>query len=81
MQIGSGVLAEGVWVGLCVPRHHVVATCVILFEACELLLYEDSATVVEMVGWHFAEALAAVPHVPSIILDLKLSFQVNASEY
>jgi hypothetical protein len=52
MQMESGILAEGVWVGLCVPRHHVVAIRVILFEAYELLLYQYPTTIVEMVCWH-----------------------------
>lgn len=73
MQMES-CLAEGVWVGLCVPRHHVVAICVILFEAYELLLYQYATTVVEMVCWHFAQVLATVPHVPSVNLNYKLRF-------
>jgi len=52
MQMESGILAEGVWVGLCVPRHHVVAIRVILFEAYKLLLYQYPTTIVEMVCWH-----------------------------
>ena len=61
-----------VWVSLFVPGHHFVQILVVLFEASELLLHQDTSTVVKVMSWQFLNILHSLPAIHSLLLALQL---------
>jgi len=63
-----GVGAQNGRVGSIVPVHHLVSILVVLLEALEFLLDEDSTSVNEVVSGHVREVLLTAPHLLSVLL-------------
>lgn len=63
-----GVGAQNGRVGSIVPGHHFVNILVVLLEALEFLLDEDSTSVNEVMSRHVSEVLLALPHLLSVLL-------------
>ena len=67
-------------VGLIIPIHHLVCILMVFFESNELLLDQDSTSIIEMVCWHIFKILHTIPSIHSFNFVWDFIDKINESK-